>query len=136
VPRIAGAPIQPIMVLACGAAIILLGLIGTRWADGPRRGESKVEIGSDISFGVYLAHPLILTLLLNNGFGWTRTSLNPALASGLAFVGTVVGAALLSWVARQTPLAMPLTGRPWKRRVKAPDGVTVSIGSPIGATAS
>jgi peptidoglycan/LPS O-acetylase OafA/YrhL len=135
VPRIAGAPIQPIMVLSCGAAIIVFGLIGTRWADGPRRAASKVETGSDISFGVYLAHPLILTLLLNNGLGWSPTGGDPVLDSGLAFVGTVAGATLLAWVARQTPLAMGLTGRPWRRRVEAPEGVAVTVSPPIGTAA-
>ncbi len=135
IPRIAGSPIQPIMVLTCASAIIFLGLVGTRWADGPRRGETQVETGSDISFGVYLAHPLILTLLLNNGLSWSRHVVNPALATAAALLGTVAGASLLSWVARRTPLALPLTGRPWKRPVRAPGTAGSTIGSPIGATA-
>ncbi|MCU4183076.1 acyltransferase [Acidiferrimicrobium sp. IK] len=135
IPRVAGSPIQPIMVLSCAAAVILVGLVATRWADGPRRGQAQVETGSDISFGVYLAHPLILTLLLNNGLAWTRHDLNPALATILAFVGTVAGASGLSWAARRTPLALPLTGRPWRRSPGPAAVAATRAGTPVGVTA-
>lgn len=134
-PRSAGSPIQPIMVLSSAAAVILLGLVSTRWADGPRRGEGRVETGSDISFGVYLAHPLILTVVLSNGLAWAGHAVNPALATVVAFLAAVVGASMLSWAARRTPLALPLTGRPWKRPVRAVEGVSTTIGPPVGATA-
>lgn len=136
VPRSAGYVLQPAMVAACAAAVIVLGLIGTRWADGPRRGERAVAVGSDISFGVYLAHPLVLTLLLNNGLGNSDQRLTPWLASTLAFAGTVVGASLLSWLARRTPAALPLTGRARLRVRSEPSAPRPSdVGPAVGATA-
>lgn len=110
-PRTAGNVLQPAMTLACLAAVIVVGLVGVRWADGPRRGEAAVALGSDLSFGVYLAHPLVLTFLLNNGLGTEHQVLPQVLCCALAWVAVVLGATGLSWLARATPLSIALIGR-------------------------
>lgn len=127
-PRTAGAVLQPAMVAACLGAVIVLGLVGTRWADGPQRGRRAVTVGSDISFGVYLAHPLVLTVLLNNGLGNTAQKIPALPATLLAFVVTVVGASALSVLARRTPLSLLLTGRAW-RAGPSPTAAPVAVAS-------
>jgi peptidoglycan/LPS O-acetylase OafA/YrhL len=119
-PRAAGNVLQPAMAPACVAAVIVVGLIGTRWSDGPHRGERWIAVGSDISFGVYLVHPLVLTLLLNNGLGTTHQILPEAVCTVLAFAAVMVGATALAWLGRHTPAALPLTGRSRLHRGAAP----------------
>ncbi len=129
-PRQAAEVLQPVMILACIAAVLALAVIGVRWADGPRRGERAVQMGSDISFGVYLAHPLVLTVLLNNGLGNNDQVLPAPLASVLALVGTIAGSVALSWLARRTPLTLLLTGRPRPRNAPpGPSSAVVPAGS-------
>lgn len=116
VPRVAGNVLQPAMVFACAAAVVILGLVGVRWSDGPRRSQRWIEVGSDISFGVYLVHPLVLTVLLNNGLGPPNQLLAQPVCTVLAFVAVVIGATALAWLARHSPAALPLVGRPpWRR---------------------
>ncbi|HET9690158.1 MAG TPA: acyltransferase [Acidimicrobiales bacterium] len=110
-PRSAGSVLQPAQTLACAAAVLVVGLVGTRWANGPRRGQRWVALGSDISFGVYLVHPLVLTVLLNNGLGTNDQRLPQPVCTVLAFVGVVTGSTLLAWVLRQSPVSLALVGR-------------------------
>jgi len=106
-PRDAAAVLQPAMLPTSAGAAILLYLAGTHWAEGPRRHASTVRVASDISFGVYLAHPIILTVLLEHGLG----SLPSPLATLLGFFVPLAGAAALTLAARRTPLSLLLAGR-------------------------
>lgn len=116
-PRIAGTVLQPAMIASCASSLIIVYVIGSKWASGPRRAEHAVAVGSDISFGVYLAHPLVLILLLTNGLHSGPSQVVPsALATVLCFFGAATGASLITLVARRTPLAVILTGR---RRVRS-----------------
>jgi peptidoglycan/LPS O-acetylase OafA/YrhL len=83
-------------------------------------GRQAVKVGSDISFGVYLAHPLILLVLLDHGLGNGRQAVPSPLATPLAILGAIIGASLLCLAVRRTPLAMPLIGRPRERRADPP----------------
>ena len=111
-PRDAADVLQPAMLLTCAAAVLLLCLAGRHWADGPRRARRAVATASDISFGVYLAHPLILQFLLDHGLGNDGQRVPAPLATVVAFVGAAAGAALITLAARRTPLSLALTGRP------------------------
>jgi peptidoglycan/LPS O-acetylase OafA/YrhL len=71
-----------------------------------------VAEASDISFGVYLAHPLVLQLLLSAGLGNAGQRMPAPLATVVAFVGATVGAVAITLVARRTRLSLALTGRP------------------------
>ena len=116
-PRDAADVLQPAMALSCLAAVLLLFVGGSRWAASERRAgagdasNAMVQEASDISFGVYLAHPLVLQLLLDAGLGNTGQRLPAPLATVLAFVGAAVGAAALTLAARRTPFSLALTGR-------------------------
>jgi peptidoglycan/LPS O-acetylase OafA/YrhL len=114
-PRSADSVLQPAMLLSCLAAAIVLYMIGCRWAAGPRRQRALVATLSDASFGVYLAHPLVLQILLDHGLGNSSQRISPVLAPVIGFLGAVAGGTALSLIARRTPLSLPLTGRPRPR---------------------
>lgn len=117
----AGGVLQPAMTASCIAAVIVVYLIGNRWASGQRRGVRWVAIGSEISFGVYLAHPLVLKLLTDHGFGGGEAWLPAPLITVLAYLITVVGATALAYAINRSPLALVLGGRRRTRRpVPAP----------------
>jgi surface polysaccharide O-acyltransferase-like enzyme len=63
-PRVAAAVLQPMMMVASLSALLVLVVVCQRWIAGARSGRRLIEQASDVSFGVYLAHPLVLTLLL------------------------------------------------------------------------
>lgn len=121
-PRDAGSVLQPAMVLVSVAAGIVLYVTGRRWARGPQRGGAAVRAASDISFGVYLAHPLVLTVILSHGFGYGSQVVPSTVATLIAGAGCAVGAVVISWVLRETPLSLLFTGRPRRRRPPLPAG--------------
>ena len=110
-PRTAASVLQPATTFSCVSALILLYLLGSRWASGPRRGEKTVALLSDASFGVYLAHPLVLQLLLDHGLGNAGQKLPAALATVIGLVAAAVGGLVIALAARRTPLSLVLTGR-------------------------
>ena len=119
-PRIAANVLQPGTLLSSAAAVVLLYIVGCRWAAGPRRHQAAIATLSDASFGVYLAHPLVLQLFLDHGLGNNGQLVVPALATLIGFVAAVAGGTLISLAARRTPLSLPLTGRPRQRRRPQP----------------
>ena len=62
----AGEVFQPMIAVTTAASLLGLFALGVRWADrGPqRRFRRAIRTGSDATFGVYLAHPLLLQGLL------------------------------------------------------------------------
>ena len=117
-PRRANGVLQPAMALSCLAAVLVVYMIGRRWATGPRRGQHAIELLSDASFGIYLAHPLVLALLLDYaGFGNGHQAMPAVVATIVSYLITVSGATALTLVARKTPLSLALTGRPWRAAV-------------------
>jgi peptidoglycan/LPS O-acetylase OafA/YrhL len=120
-PRLANQVLQPAMTFSCVAAVIVVYIIGARWAAGRRRHQRAIEVLSDASFGVYLAHPLVLQLLTDYaGFGNTGQARPPVVATILGYLITAAGATAISLVARRTPLSLALAGRPWREGVKRP----------------
>ena len=118
-PRSANDVLQPGMALSCLAATIVVYLVGSRWAEGPRRRQALIETLSDASFGVYLSHPLVLQLLLDfGGFGNGQQVMPAFVCTVLALVISVAGGTAISLLFRRTPLSLPLTGRPWRAQVK------------------
>jgi len=112
-PRSAGSVLQPATTLACVAALITVYMVGCHWAAGPRRHQSTIAALSDLSFGVYLAHPLVLQLMLDHGLANQGQVVPPAVASFVGYSGAVAGGIAVTWLARRTPLSLALTGRPW-----------------------
>ncbi|WP_433074822.1 acyltransferase [Dactylosporangium sp. CA-052675] len=117
-PLVAGAVFQPVVVAESVAVAWAFLACGVAWQRRGAPGRGLIRSASDASFGVYLAHPLLLQGLLA-----------VCVASGLAAVaqrqpGPLVTAAatavvpliyLACWsavaVALRTPLSLPMTGR-------------------------
>jgi peptidoglycan/LPS O-acetylase OafA/YrhL len=123
-PTAASAVFQPVVVvesLLIGWALFALGL---HWVSSGARYQRLVSAGADSSFGIFLAHPLVLqgVLALAGATGVLAAvrrapsvlELVALLGIGLPLVYCASGA--LVFVARRTPLSLVLTGRQMARR--------------------
>ncbi len=116
-PAVAAAVFEPTTIawfLVAVLGLYTLSLVVTAgWRPGgPAR--RALAYASDRSFGIFLAHPLVLAGLLSISAGW-----GPAVGSGVTlgalYLGTVVGSVLVADVLRRLPVSAALTGRPWRR---------------------
>jgi peptidoglycan/LPS O-acetylase OafA/YrhL len=128
--KTAGEELQPVEVLWSVAAGVGLLALGARWADR-RRADSVpsrvVAWASDRSFGIFLAHPLVLSALLAGGW---FTGVVPEWAQlPIAYVVVLGGAIGITEVARRSPLSLALTGR----RTVVRRGRVVAPVAPVGA---
>ncbi len=132
-PGNASAVFQPVCVaeaLAFGWALLGGGLL---WSDRGAPGRKFCAAGSASSFGIYLAHPLVLqALLLAAGsryfgadgglIGWLhrlRHSSFEVLLLLFVAVPLIYGCAwVMASVMRRTPLSLFLTGREWRPKRK------------------
>ena len=111
-------PFQPSVIPFDTGAIACLYLLGVALVKPgrSRRLRAAVRIGSDNSYGVYLAQMLFINALI--WAGWARLDSVvwwPLLCAATVVIVFLAGIALTSLLAR-TPLAVPLTGRqqqPW-----------------------
>jgi peptidoglycan/LPS O-acetylase OafA/YrhL len=105
--------LQPVMVpyaLVVTAGLLALGLrYALRRRPGPA--ASAVAEGSRISFGVFLVHPLVISLLLTLPVGRVLTAAGQPLTSVLIWLVTVLVSIAAVEVFVRTPLSLPLTGR-------------------------
>jgi poly(3-hydroxybutyrate) depolymerase/peptidoglycan/LPS O-acetylase OafA/YrhL len=132
-PDSASAVFQPVVIfeaLAFGWALLGAGL---RWSDRGAPGRKFCAAGSASSFGIYLAHPLVLQVLLLAA-GSSALGANGGILGALHRLhhSSVVVLALLfiavpliyavSWMiasaSRRTPVSLLLTGREWKPKRK------------------
>ncbi|MGZ6807971.1 MAG: acyltransferase [Mycobacteriaceae bacterium] len=107
-PLYAQAVLQPVMLpwsLAVGLALYSL---GSWWACRRTRSrlQGVVTVGSHVSFGVYLLHPLVMQELVT-----LEPRLPALLATLLLMLVTVVITTVLVMVVQRTPASLPLTGR-------------------------
>ena len=115
-PAVAAAVFRPTTIpwfLVAVLGLYTLSLITTAgWRPGGRA-RRALAYASDRSFGIFLAHPLVLAGLLEVSGGW-----GAALGSGgtlaALYLGTVVGSVLVADVLRRLPVSAALTGRPWR----------------------
>ena len=125
-PDAASAVFQPVVVveaLCLGWALLAGGLL---WSDRGAPGRPFFAAGAASSFGIYLAHPLVLQFVLwlasLSGFlGLVRSSgAGPEVLVLLGLFLPVVyaGAWVIASAARRTPLSLVLTGREWSRQEK------------------
>ena len=121
-PAAASAVFQPVVAveaLAFGWALLAGGLL---WSDRGAPHRKLFAAGSASSFGIYLAHPLVLQGLL---YAASLTGVlaavrgAPAGLEALALIGVAVPVVyatswLIASAARRTPLSLPLTGREYR----------------------
>jgi peptidoglycan/LPS O-acetylase OafA/YrhL len=119
---------QPMVAVTTAAAVAGLFSLGVRWADrgADRPLRKTVSYAADSSFGIYLAHPLLLQVLLIVA----APIVHPAVAGHIPswavlpvdLLVVVPALFVLSGVlvrgSRHTALSLPFTGRP--RLVRAP----------------
>jgi surface polysaccharide O-acyltransferase-like enzyme len=126
-PKVASGVFQPVVVvesLAIAWAFLAAGLV---WVERGTPRRATVLATSDASFGVYLAHPLLLQGLMAAATATgliTAASRAPlALVLAVLVAGVVpllyAGSALPAALLRRTPLSLALTGRP-RRRASRP----------------
>jgi len=120
----------PQVTLESVAAVLGQYALGLWLSDriGPRM-RRRLEASSDLSFGIYLAHPLILQGVLAVGLSAVLARLGPGPGAALILLVIVpavyAAAAGVAWVARMTPLSLALTGRrrPAREGAAAADNV-------------
>jgi peptidoglycan/LPS O-acetylase OafA/YrhL len=134
--------LQPVMVpwtLLVSVGLLALGL---RYA--LRRHRQKpavgplgraVREGARISFGVFLVHPLVITLLLPTPIGALAAIPGQPWTTAVLWVATVVCSVAVVELAAHSPLSLPLTGRRRPRRSRRKDA-TPSRAAPASATPS
>jgi len=118
-PSAATAVFQPGLVLETLCFSWALLTLSLRWADHGARYRKVVCAGADGSFGIFLAHPLLLQGLLALA-GLTGVLAAIQAASSLLQLAALLGvgvplicglSGLLVMIVRRTPLSLPLTGR-------------------------
>ena len=132
-PNSASAVFQPVVILealAFGWALLGAGLL---WSDRGAPGRRFCAAGSASSFGIYLAHPLVLQVLLlvagSSVFGASggilgalhRLHRSGVLVLVLLFIAVpLIYAAswMIASASRRTPVSLLLTGREWKPKRK------------------
>jgi poly(3-hydroxybutyrate) depolymerase/peptidoglycan/LPS O-acetylase OafA/YrhL len=132
-PNNASAVFQPVVIfeaLAFGWALLGAGLL---WSDRGAPAKKFAAAGSASSFGIYLAHPLVLQVLLlvvgshyfgtNDGLtGWLHrlhhSSFEVLILLFIAVPLIYAGAWVIASVMRRTPVSLLLTGREWKPKRK------------------
>jgi surface polysaccharide O-acyltransferase-like enzyme len=117
----AGEVFQPMIAVTTAASVLGLFALGVRWADrGPqRRFRRAVRTGSDATFGVYLAHPLLLQGLLILAAPLAARTVTGEVPAALVLpldvlvvvpVLLAVTVAVVAWT-RRTPASLFVAGR-------------------------
>jgi peptidoglycan/LPS O-acetylase OafA/YrhL len=117
----AGEVFQPMIAVTTAASVLGLFALGVRWADrgAQRRFRRAVRTGSDATFGVYLAHPLLLQGLLIIAAPLAARTVTGQVPSVLVLpldvlvvvpVILAVTVAVVAWT-RRTPASLFVAGR-------------------------
>ncbi|MCU1529786.1 MAG: hypothetical protein JWP75_3549 [Frondihabitans sp.] len=118
-PVKASTALQPVTIVWSVPVILGFLALGTKWADQRVAGSRMarlVDTASDRSFGIFLAHPFLIWLLLLAGGGWLARTIPSPWLSFVLYALVVVCTVALIEVVRRTPLSLPLTGRPYTSR--------------------
>lgn len=116
-----GTPLQPVTVIwSIGVGLGFLAL-GSLWAErrvAGSRFSRTVDVASDRSFGIFLSHPLVIWIILTASGSWLVDGVAKPWLTLVAYIMVLVGAVLITEVARRTPASLILTGRPYMHRKK------------------
>jgi peptidoglycan/LPS O-acetylase OafA/YrhL len=111
----AAAPVQPVMQVWALVLVAGLSAAATRWTAAGAPYVRVVNRASDLSFGIYLVHPLLLMGL----FAIPWMSSPPAAVTAVAATALAIGGSVVVVeIARRTPASLALTGRPRRRPAK------------------
>jgi peptidoglycan/LPS O-acetylase OafA/YrhL len=114
---------QPVMMLWTLAVAAIFTAAGTAWADRRAGGPASrfVERASELSFGVFLLHPVILWALTVAGPTSPAAQVPAPWSSVAVYAVAVVASPAIVEVLQRTPLSLVLTGR---RRLRPARGGT------------
>lgn len=118
-------PVQPVIMVWSVAVGVWFLSLGTMWADRRVPGSRVargVAFASDRSFGIFLAHPLVLWFLLWVGDDWLEHTIAKPLLTLVVYVLVVAGSLLIADTARRSPLSLPLAGRPFRPKPRQNGG--------------
>ncbi|MFZ0215881.1 MAG: acyltransferase family protein [Candidatus Dormiibacterota bacterium] len=125
-PSLAAAVFQPVLVVESLGVILGMFAVGEGWASlrRPRWLAALISDGASSSFGIYLAHPLVLQALIvvatANGAVATLTAKRERVVALTALLVVTPAVLIATWllvsVLRLSPLSIALTGRTWARR--------------------
>jgi peptidoglycan/LPS O-acetylase OafA/YrhL len=127
---------QPVVVVESFAVAWTFLALGLAWQDRGIPGRRQVRAASDASFGVYLAHPLVLQGLLALSAATGLTAVAARLSGAVVTAVVLVVAVPLIYLTcvtavaslRRTPLSLPLTGHARRRRTGGASLVPLSPG--------
>ncbi|MGW6196908.1 acyltransferase [Kribbella sp. NPDC055110] len=115
----AAAPVQPVMQVWAVVLVAGLGAAATGWTVAGAPYVRLVNRASDLSFGIYLVHPLLLMGLF--AIAWMSSP--PAAVTAVAATALAIGGSVVVVeIARRTPASLALTGRPRRRPAQAAAG--------------
>ena len=144
-PTQAAEVFQPALTIESLTATLGLFTLGVGWEAllRPRWLRALISDGADSSFGIFLAHPLVLqamvVVLTSLGVLRAVTDLRFSVSLGVAVLVITPAVLILTWLIvfllRRSPLSMPLTGRRWRRRPGTPQRLLSSfrVGSGLAA---
>jgi hypothetical protein len=116
--------LQPEMLPWYGFVVLALYLVGSRWAARQQTGslwQRIVHAASQRSFGVFLVHPAMLWVFLNEFGMWFPNNIPQGLPLTVsAYVFAVVTSLIFVEIVIRTPLAKILIGRERIRRAPKP----------------
>jgi peptidoglycan/LPS O-acetylase OafA/YrhL len=120
---------QAMTVPWCIAVIIASFALGVAWAarQGTGLGSQIIKIGSDRSFGVFLVHPMLLSVWMLGPYGWLSARMPALWSTTLALAAVVSASLLVVELLRRSPASQVLTG---KRRLLAETPVHSSRSEP------
>ncbi|RKR74508.1 acyltransferase [Frondihabitans australicus] len=116
-PVKASTALQPVVLVWSVPVILGFLALGTKWADQRVAGSRfarLVDTASDRSFGIFLAHPFFIWLLLLAGGGWITHTIPDGPRAVVLYVLVVLCTVAFIEILRRTPLSLPLTGRPFR----------------------
>jgi peptidoglycan/LPS O-acetylase OafA/YrhL len=107
----ASTPLQPMMLVWSGVTLAALYLVANWFASMESAAARAVfGYGAQLSFGVYLVHPLVLDMVLSMFRRIGVFAASPWIAA-VAFVLTASGSVVVCTVLHRTRFALPLLGR-------------------------
>lgn len=122
------APLQPIEVVWATAVGLMFLAIGAGWSDHRVPGgflDRSLATASDLSFGVFLVHPLVIAVLTRYAAP-VLAELQDPWRQFVLYVVVVVIAVAVAALLRRTPASLPLTGRPVRRAAEQRTAVSAS----------
>jgi peptidoglycan/LPS O-acetylase OafA/YrhL len=107
----ASTPLQPMMIVWATVMLAALYLLADRFASmNSAMARAVFGYGAQLSFGVYLVHPLVLDIVMSTFHRLGVFAASPWI-SAVAFLITAAGSVVVCTVVHRTRFALPLLGR-------------------------